>query len=145
MRVDLACPNMNVNVQKLWFHSMPRLNNFIYLKSKAMFEISFDLTKQISNILRRIEHFRLPGNSIFKQFSASRYLDTSIKKRKYMYLHNVKIQMRQETSIPGIIRWITCARNYRTSSKSWEPYRLAYVQPVSLNSTLISLKSTLVA
>ena len=86
------------------------------------------ITKQISNILRRIEHFRLPGNSIFKQFPASRYLDTSIKKRKYMYLHNVKIQMRQETSIPGIIRWITCARNYRTSSKSWEPYRLAYVQ-----------------
>ena len=105
------------------------------------------ITKQISNILRRIKHFRLPGNSIFKQSPASRYLDTSIKKRKCMYLHNVKIQMRQETSIPGIIRWITCAGQELQNLiqvMGAIPVSLCTTS-VSLNSTLISLKSTLVA
>ena len=42
-RVDSSCSNTNIFcVEKLRFHSMPRLDNFIYFKSSAIFETAFD-------------------------------------------------------------------------------------------------------
>ena len=36
-----------LSVEKLWFHSMPKLNNFIYFKSNAIFEIALDFWRNI--------------------------------------------------------------------------------------------------
>ena len=55
MRVDSPCPNKSV--EKLQFHSMLKLNNFIYFKYKAMFEIALDLKTNISYSQKNSERY----------------------------------------------------------------------------------------